>query len=284
MKRLVLLLSLALLPLFSGCAQNYFNVPQDTFADQVKVLGIVPIIVDSESDIRHPQREELVSLLAAHNRLHEHSLTRLIKNTNSFYTVTMLDNDPQAFFTGQLFRREQRNDASIQYNKYFWKVDSLVELMRTNSLDALMVVVVSGITRPERISSANLMESLEAEYNYLIMSAQILDRKGNILWEYPNFRTRSLSHNPLLNLQYPDFDEARANMDSKVVVKFKTIEGIKRALEKKRRDFLLQETSEVALYLDQFEAMSALLSIDRTSSAAKPAGQPRPETAKEPQP
>ncbi|MFA6823802.1 MAG: hypothetical protein WCR32_08360, partial [Geobacter sp.] len=203
MKRLVLLLGLALLPLFSGCAHNYFNVPQDSFAEQVKVLGIVPIIVDGESDIRHPQREELIALLTRQSRLHERSLTRLIKNTNSFYTVTMLDTDPQALLKEQLFRRERRDDASIQYNKYFWKTDGIIELIHKSSLDALMVVVISGITRPERMVSANLMESLEADYNYLIMTAQILDRKGNILWEYPNFRTRSLSYDPLINLQFP---------------------------------------------------------------------------------
>ncbi|MGE0155405.1 MAG: hypothetical protein AB7T17_00050 [Geobacter sp.] len=282
MKRLVLLLGLALLPLFSGCAHNYFNVPQDSFAEQVKVLGIVPIIVDGESDIRHPQREELIALLTRQSRLHERSLTRLIKNTNSFYTVTMLDTDPQALLKEQLFRRERRDDASIQYNKYFWKTDGIIELIHKSSLDALMVVVISGITRPERMVSANLMESLEADYNYLIMTAQILDRKGNILWEYPNFRTRSLSYDPLINLQYPNFDEARANLSSKVQIKFKALEGIKRALEKRRQDFLLQETSEVELYMDQFESMSELLSINREPKVSQAAEQPKQDPAKEP--
>lgn len=284
MKRLVLLLGLALLPIINGCAHNYFNVPQDSVAEQVKVLGIVPIIVDSESDIRHPQREELISLLTAQNRLHERSLTRLVKNTNSFYTVTMLDTDPQALFKEQLFRRERRDDASIQYNKYFWKTDGMTELIRKNSLDALMVVVVSGITRPERITSANLLQTLEADYNYLIMTAQILDRKGNIIWEYPNFRARSLSYDPLLNLQYPNFDKARANLSSKVHVEFKGLEGIKRALDKRRQDFLLRETGEVALYMDQFEAMTDLLTINREPSATQPAAQPKQEPAKEPNP
>lgn len=284
MKRLALLLGLTLLPLIQGCAHNYFNVPQDSVAEQVKVLGIVPIIVDNESDIRHPQREELLALLTAQNRLHERSLTRVIKNTNSFYTVSMLDIDPQVLFKEQLFRRERRDDASIQYNKYFWKTDGMTELIRKNSLDALMVVVVSGITRPERISSANLLESLEAEYNYLIMTAQVLDRKGNIIWEYPNFRTRSLSYEPLLNLQYPNFDKARANLSSKVHIEFKGLDGIKRALDKRRQDFLLQETSELKLYMDQFEAMAELLTINREPSTVQSATQPKLEPAKEPQP
>ncbi|MFA6823909.1 MAG: hypothetical protein WCR32_08910, partial [Geobacter sp.] len=103
-------------------------------------------------------------------------------------------------------------------------------------------------------------------------------------WEYPNFRTRSLSYDPLINLQYPNFDEARANLSSKVQTKFKALEGIKRALEKRRQDFLLQETSEVELYMDQFESMSELLSINREPKASQAAEQPKQDPAKEPNP
>lgn len=284
MKRLILLLGLALLPLINGCARNHFNVPQDSIAEQVKVLGMAPIILDGDSDIRHPQRDELLALMTSQNRLHERDLLRLIKNTNSFFTVTMLDADPKALFNELLFRRERRDDAAIQYNKYFWKTEALTELIRKNSLDALMIVVVSGVTRPEKILSSNLLESLETDYNYLIMTAQILDRKGNILWEYPNFRTRTLSYTPLLNLQYPDFDEAKANMSPRIQVKFKTMEGIKRALDKRRLDLLLRETSEAELYMTQFEEMSALIKIDRDQKPAQPADKPKPEPAKEQKP
>lgn len=284
MHRLILLLALTLLPLFTGCARNHFNLPQDSFADQVKVLGMAPIIVDADSDIRHPQRDELLALVTAHNRLHERELLRLIKNTNSFFTVTMLDADPKALFNELLFRRERRDDAAIQYNKYFWKTEALTELIRKNSLDALMIVVVSGITRPEKILSSNLFESLETDYNYLIMTAQILDRTGTVLWEYPNFRTRTLSYTPLLNLQYPDFDEAKANMSPRIQVKFKTLEGIKRALEKRRLDLLLRETSETELYMNQFEEMSSLIKIDRDHKQTQPADKPKAEPPKEQKP
>jgi len=147
-----------------------------------------------------------------------------------------------------------------------------------------MLVVVSGITRPEKISSSNLLDSLETDYNYLIMTAQILDRKGNIIWEYPNFRTRFLSYTPVLNLQYPDFDEARANMSPKIQVKFKALEGIKRALDERRRDLLLRETSEVDLYMTQFEAMTSLLEIDRDRKPAPVAEKSQQEPAKGPKP
>ena len=58
------LLMLPLLVLFFGCAQNHFNVPKENFADRVKVLGVAPIVVDTGSDIKHPQKEQLIALVA----------------------------------------------------------------------------------------------------------------------------------------------------------------------------------------------------------------------------
>lgn len=268
MKRLLLVVSCLLL--LSGCAHNYYNLPQDAVAEKIKVLGMVPIIVDAGSDIRHPQRDELVTVLVNMNRSFERDLLRLVKNTNSFYTVTLLDDDPKAVFSSLLFRRERRDDASIQYNKYFWKETSLAEFMRKNSLDAVMFVIVSGITRPDKISSSNLLDSLATDYNFLIMTAQIVDAKGNIIWEYPNFRQRSLSYSPLMNLQYPDFDEAKANISPRVQVKFKTLEGIRRAFEKRRQDMLRRETSEVELYMTQFEDMTSMMEIDKDRKPVPP--------------
>lgn len=265
MQRLVLLLGLLLVPLLGGCAHNYYNLPQEAVAERVKVLGMVPIIVDAGSDIRHPQREELITLLTNSNRSFERNLLRLAKSTDSFYTVTMIDDDPKAVFSKLLFRRERRDDASIQYNKYFWQNEPLSDFIRKNSLDAVMFVIVSGITRPDKVSSSNLLDSLAADYNYLIMTAQIVDGNGSILWEYPNFRQRTLSYTPLINLQYPDFDEAKANMSSKVQIKFKTLEGIRRALEKRRQDLLRQDTSEVELYTTQFDDMTSMMAIKKNN-------------------
>ncbi len=276
MKRLLILASCLLL--LGGCARNYYNMPQDAVAEKVKVLGLVPIIVDTDSDIRFPQREELVTLLVNLNRSFERDLLRLVKNTNSFYTVTLLDDDPKAVFSSLLSRRERRDDASIQYNKYFWKQEPLADFMRKNSLDAVMFVVISGITRPDKLTSSSLLDSLTTDYDFLVMTAQIVDARGSILWEYPNFRQRSLSYNPMLNLQYPDFDEARANMSPKVQVKFKTLEGIRRAFERRRQDLLRRETAEVELYMTQFEEMTSMMELDKNR---KPTPPPEPAARKD---
>ena len=94
---------------------------------------------------------------------------------------------PRAIFSGSFSRREQRDDAAIPYNKYFWKNDELREYIRQNNLDAVMMLVVSGRSKNDKIYSSTLTSSLTSNFNYLTMTAQILDGNGTILWEYPNF-------------------------------------------------------------------------------------------------
>lgn len=270
MQRVLAVACLLLLPLLGGCAHNYYNLPQETVAEKIKVLGLVPIIIDTESDIRHPQKDELVTLLINVNRSFERDLLRVMKNSNNFYAVTLLDADPRTIFSSLVYRREQRDDAAIQYNKYFWKEEPLREFARKNSVDALMFVVVSGINRADKLSSSNLLDSVSTDYNFLIMTAQIVDTQGTIIWEYPNFRQRALSYKPLLNLQYPDFDEAKANLSPRAELKFKTIEGIRRALEKRRLDILRRETAEVELYMGQFEEMVSMMDVTKEGRKAPP--------------
>ena len=261
MKR-VLLLCLLLATVVTGCSQNHFNIPTENFAEKVRVLGVAPIIVDADSDIRHPQKDQLVSLLSDTNRKYEQQFVRKLKATGNFYTIALLDGEPQNIF-GKLFsRRERRNDATILYNKYFWKNEELRDYIQKNNLDAVMLLVVSGLTKSDKVASLGQMKSLTSDYNYLVMSAQILDANGTVLWEYPNFRQRFLSYDPLINLEYPDFNEAEANLTSSTEVKFKTIEGIKRSLDKKRKDLLLRETQEPEVYGRQFDEMISFLTYD----------------------
>ncbi len=259
MKRLFVL---PLMFLVFGCARNHFNVPVENFTNKVRVLGVAPIMIDAGSDIRHPQKDELITLVADTNRTYDLQFVRKLKGTGNFYTVAPLDGDPRQIFANLLFRREKRDDATIHYNKYFWKNDGLRDYIRRNNLDAVMLVVVSGLGMTDKISSGNLIKSMTSEYNYLIMTAQILDANGTILWEYPNFRSRILSYDPMINLQYPDFSESDANLSATTNVKFKTLEGIRRTLDLKRKDLLRRETQESEVYGKQFDEMISLLKYD----------------------
>jgi hypothetical protein len=258
MKRFILFLFLTAGSML-GCAQNHFNIPAETFAEKVKVLGVAPILVDADSEIMFPQKELLIQLIADLNRKYEPILVRKLQGTGNFYSVIQLADDPQKLFSSLVARREKRDDATIRYNKYFWKNDELASYMKNNRLDAVMVVVVSGLTNTSKLYSSNLLTSLETNFNFLTVSAQIVGPDGTVLWEYPNFRGRLLTYPPLVNLQYPDFSESEANLSRKTEVRYKSLDGIRRTLEEKRSDWLLRETPEPEVYGRLFDDMVSLV-------------------------
>lgn len=268
---------IALLLTALGCAQNYYNVPRESFEKKVRVIGVAPIFVDADSDIRLPDKEALVNLVKDANGKNGRGLVSLLKEKGGFFAVRALTDDPDKLFAELMFRRERRDDADIAYNKYFFKGDALRDLITRNNLDAVMVVVVSGLTNRDRIYSSNLFSYLESDYNRLIMTAQILDADGVVLWEYPNFRQRHLSFSPLLVLQYPDFDEARANESDKVEVKFKTIPGIARAFGKSTE---VNGVKVSRLYDSIFDEMMTVLGPEPDPFGTKKNTQPQQASPK----
>lgn len=256
-------LSVAVL-LSSGCSSNYYNIPRETFEKHVKILGVAPIFVDSESDIRHPDKDALVALIKDYNRKNEKELVARLKDTGTFFSVRLLDDDADKLFNNMLFRRERRDDASVVYYKYFYKLPELKELITRNGLDAVMLTVVSGLSRQDTVRSSNLVSYLKADYNMLVMTSQILDANGNILWEFPNFRENSPSLPAFIELQYPDFDEGKANETDRVELKYKTIPGIERVLKKSEdSSFQKGDVKVSSAYSSIFGGMVSLLKPER---------------------
>lgn len=269
---------MALLLMTFGCAHNYYNIPRESYEKKVRVLGVAPFFVDGDSDIRQPEREAVIALIGDLNRKNEAELVARLKDTGVYLAVRMPDAPADQLFSSLFFRRERRSDAGVLYNKYFFKQQVVKEFIEKNSLDAVMLVTVSGLTRPEKFFSSNYLAYLESDYNFLIMTAQIMDANGNILWEYPNFQERLHSLKPMLNLQYADFDEADANVTDKVDVKFKTLPGITRAFDKSA-SYSLLKTKISKLYSAQFDEMVSLLEPDFKFPWEKEdgGGQPSPE-------
>jgi hypothetical protein len=261
-----------------GCAQNYYNIPRDAYEKKVRVLGVAPIMVDAGSDIRHPEKDALVNLVKEANRAGEKELVARLKANGGYFSVGLLGEDPDQLFARLFSRRERREDAGIVYNKYFYKAPELKELLAKNTLDAVMLVVVSGLTRPDKVYSSNFFSYLQSDYDYLVMSAQILDADGNVLWEYPNFRRRSLSFPAFFALQYPDFDEARANATDLIDVKFKSIPGITRAFNQTEASELVRGLRYSTLYGSIFADMVSLQGPERSLIG----GEKKPEKKEEP--
>jgi hypothetical protein len=265
-----------------GCAPNYYNIPQETYEKKVRVLGVAPLMVDAESDIKHPEKEALLTIVKEANRKVGKELVSRLKETGVYFSVRELEDDPATLFANIVTRREWRDDAGIIYNKYFYKKEELNNLISKNGLDAVMLVTVSGLTKKDKVSSSNLLAYLETDYNFLSMTAQIMDGAGNTLWEYPNFRQRSPSYPMFFPLQYPDFDEAAANLSDKVDVKFKSIAGITTAFNRTQSTSLLSSIRNSVLYSAMFDDMVSMLNKDKPLwplfGTDKPPAPPAPKT------
>ena len=88
-----------------GCSSNYYNIPRETFEKKVKILGVAPFFLDSESDIRHPEKETLVNLIKEYNRKNEKELVARLKETGTFFSVRLLDNDADRLYLDTMFER-----------------------------------------------------------------------------------------------------------------------------------------------------------------------------------
>lgn len=283
MKRFVQLIILATLALAAvGCAHDPFNIPREDYEQKVKVLGVAPIFMDADSDIRHPEKDTLVTLVREYNRKNEKELAEMIKETGAYFSVRFLDAEaPDELYRTLLYRAERRDDAGVVYNKQFYKPEEIRTLVTQNGVDAVLLVTVSGLTMRDRIFSSNIVKYLDSDYNVLSVSAQVLDASGATLWEYPNFRAGGPATPVLAELQYPDFDEAAANMDDRVNVKFKTIPGLIRYLGKRDNDLLLRERKTTAPYYRIFHDMAGLLKppVKLFGEEKKGGAQPAPAPA-----
>ncbi|HJV64677.1 MAG TPA: hypothetical protein VJ550_02970 [Geomonas sp.] len=279
-----LVLLFALTTTFFGCAHNYYNIPQETVEKKIRVIGVAPLFTDGDSDVKHPEKAAVVTLVRNINAKNEKELIARLRDTGIFYAVRQVDADPTTLFGKLVASRERRDDAGIIYNKYFYKKDELKQLMTDNELDALLLVTVSGLTRQGKVYASNYLSYLETDFNYLIMTAQLVDRDGSTIWEYPNFRRSALSYPLMFPLQYPDFDEAAANLSDKVDVKYKTVPGITAAFGK-------TETSAAkgpdvsTLYARQYDEMITLLTPYRPLfGGKKDNAAPAPATQASPAP
>jgi hypothetical protein len=241
-----------------GCAHNYYNISQESLEKKVKSVGVAPIFVDGESDIKHPEKGSIVALIQAFNAKNEKELIARLRGTGTFYSVRPVEGDAERLFSSLMLNRERRDDAGVIYNKYFFKKDEVKQLLSENSLDAILFVTVSGLTRQGKVYASNLLSYLDTDFNYLSISAQMVDREGSIIWEYPNFKKTPLSYPMFFSLQYPDFDEAAANLSEKVDVKFKTVAGVTAAFSKTEKS-AANGPLVSTLYANQFDEMLSLL-------------------------
>ena len=125
-----------------GCAHNYYNIPQETYEKKIRIIGVAPLFVDSDSDIRYPEKEPLLALVRNQNRKNEQELVSILKDTGVYLSVRMPEAQADELFSSLFFRRERRRVRGCSASR------PQAERARRRRLSALRVESSNGRPSP----------------------------------------------------------------------------------------------------------------------------------------
>ena len=224
MKKIALVLFCLLL---SACvASKNYTVSPEEYNQQVKTLGVLPILIDTDS-INYYSRDGLVSLLKLSTEAIQKRLVDKLRKQRSHFDVRAVAGDPQDISSRLLDGHTTVGEAATTRLEYAFSSQGSSELADEAVADAVLVVVVHGIKRPEkRWGSYSLkMEYLTADFSSLLYTASIIDPTGRVLWQLD-----MPADEVLLRLDYPDFIEAYWNRADTVRIKSISLTGLRRTL------------------------------------------------------
>jgi hypothetical protein len=214
-----------LLVLLNGCGWGSFQIPKQEFQAKVQVLGVLPLLLDRSAPLDYPQREPLFDLIGRTSRDRHQVLVESLKKKKGYFDVRPLNGDPDLFALSLLAERIPA-DENGRPQGYRYNAADVAELCRRNVVDALLVVVITGAQVEENRRSRSMLESLDTTYNDVLATAAVIGRDNQVLWEL-----HGADSYQLLQLQYPDFDEAYYNKTDRVQVKNITLAGVERTLD-----------------------------------------------------
>lgn len=217
--------------LLVGCSSGMYKVPKEEYRSQVKTLGVLPIIVDDQSAINHSQRAEIVSLLrrTAIGKL-ESSIEQL-RQKKGYFDVRYVGEDPRQLLQQLIVGPLPAAEKTGLPGGYRFSAAGAKQLIGQKVVDALLVVVLSGVEHEEKRRSRNKLETLTTTFNDIMATATVIDARGRVLWEMNGAEAYQL-----LALQYPDFDEAFFNRTDAVVLKEVRLEGLERVLTVEQKE------------------------------------------------
>ncbi len=209
-----------------GCGGKSFNISKEEYAQKVKTLGVLPLLVDGGSEITHPEKNRLLSLIKENNRGKTGYLIAQLKQQKHYFDVRHVPGEPDALFSGLVRSTEFQASKNGLERRYAFNAGFLTGLSEKNLVDAYLVVILHGIMLPQKRWDRTHLNYLESEYNVIIENAYVVLPSGQIVWE-----KKGAAGEAFLTLQYPDFDEAHYNKTNKVKVKFVDLEGLERTLK-----------------------------------------------------
>ncbi|MEJ2698173.1 MAG: hypothetical protein P8Z70_00690 [Desulfuromonadales bacterium] len=261
MRRWVLLL----LPLLlTACGGGLYKIPKEEYRAKVQTLGVVPLLIDENSTISHPERQKVLNLLRRDNVGKEEGLIKLIREQKGYFDVRKVPGDPRQMFNALVTSSTLRGQGSETFRHYQFNSTEVSSLARDNAVDALLVVVMNGIVRPEKVWDRTRLNYLEANYNSIIVTAAVVLPTGEIAWEYSS---------PFLPLQYPDFDEAYYNKTDAVKIKYISTQGLARALAEPQES-LFGHSKFPRVYGELFDRIASALKPGMLNPFKKPEASP----------
>lgn len=254
--------------LLTGCSSGFFKIPKEEYRQTVRTLGVLPLLMDAGSTITHPEREAVVSLLRRTSDGREGRLVELLQEKKTYFDVRPVAGDPRQLYAEVVQGSSMRGEGEKLYRHYDFNATSVAVLAQRNVVDALLIVILNGVERPDKRWDRRHLSYLQADFNDVVATAAVVLPSGEIIWEYPGTGDEAF-----LPLQYPDFDEAYYNRTEQVRIRYITAAGLERTLEEQERG-LFGKDAFSRRYQKLFAAIAA---------AAQP-GLQNPLRVKEPSP
>lgn len=217
----ILILSMVLL--IAGCSSGIYNVPTKDYQQQVKTLGVLPLLVDGRSTILHPDKQAILELVRRASVGHSETIVESLRNKKGYFDVRLIPEPPGLLAEKLLLRMDI--DELGQPRGYQLDQQFLAELCRDSVVDGLLVVSLQGVVHNEKRWSRNTFETLITDFNDIVATASVVAADGRVLWEMSGADTVTI-----LSLQYPDFDEAYFNKTDAVKLKFIGLAGLEKNL------------------------------------------------------
>lgn len=216
---------LLLLVLFSltACTNAAYQISPREYRQQVKTLGVLPVLVDGRSVIVHPQAEQIVRLLRRVAAGQSPQVVETLRAKKGYFDVRLIQEPPQ-LLAEKLLRRGLVDARGLPLG---FELDPqyLGELCRRAVVDGVLIMVLQGVQHQEKRWSRNTFEYLTTDYNDIMATASVVTADGRRVWALDGASTALIQP-----LQYPDFDEAYYNRTEQVQLKFISYAGLEKSL------------------------------------------------------
>jgi hypothetical protein len=258
---------LLLLPLLLAGCGGYYKIPKQEYQERVQTLGVLPILVDADSTILRPDRAEVLDLLRRMSSGREGRLIEILREQKTYFDVRPVAGDPEALFGRLVLNRALRGEGDKLYRRYQFSAQAAAELARDNAVDALLVIILNGVVRPETRWDNPPTTFLKTDYNSILATAAVVLPSG------PGGAGEGF-----LPLQYPDFAEAKYNKTEQVKVKEISLVGLERALVEREKS-LFGGSGFPFLYRVLFEEIASGLKPGLLSPLSSQPAAPAPAPA-----